>query len=128
VQLGEPGEGVGQGAALGEPGGLQAVQLHRGDVGEHAPQALLDDLEVVQRVPELAATAGVGERGVEPGDGVAKRHPGAEDAGGGEHPGGVGEGVRPRQPGVFGDPDASSAISACQTARSEALRSMRRAW
>ncbi len=33
VELAKPGEGVAEPALLGEPGHLQAVQLHRGDVG-----------------------------------------------------------------------------------------------
>src|SRR5690349_13200217 len=92
---------------LADPGLIRAEIDRRLDTARHSDPAVRERQQLQTALaPELAATAGVGERGVESGDGVAERHPCAGDAGGGEHPGGVGEGVRLGQPVVVGDPDA----------------------
>ncbi len=97
VELREPGDRVAELAALGQPTDLHAVELHRGDLGEHLHEPVLDDLEAAQRPAELLAALGVRERRVVGGDGVSERRPGAGAARPGEDTGGVLEAVRAGQ-------------------------------
>src|SRR5271166_6958726 len=54
-----------------------ASGLHRGQVGEHGHQPLLDDLETGQRLAELMALRRVAHGGAVSGGGVAQPRPGA---------------------------------------------------
>jgi hypothetical protein len=56
-----------------EAGELHAVQLHTGDFREHADEALLDDLEAAERLPELDALLAVGQSRVVRRHGVPER-------------------------------------------------------
>ena len=94
VHLGQRGDRVGELALLLEPADPQAVQLHRGDLGEHLHQLVLDELEAHQRLAELGALLGVAQRRLVGRDRVAERAPGHGDPGRGEHPRGVLEAAR----------------------------------
>jgi hypothetical protein len=52
-------------------GAVEAVPLHRDDLGQHFDQSVLHELERRQRLSELVALAGVGQRRVVGGDRVA---------------------------------------------------------
>jgi len=58
VHLGQPGQRGSQPTRRGELADLEAVQLHRGDVGEELDQPFLDDLETGERLAELLAALG----------------------------------------------------------------------
>jgi len=57
VELCQPGNYVAELAALPESADLQAVQLHRGELGEHLDQAVLDDSESWQVAGRTAGVA-----------------------------------------------------------------------
>jgi hypothetical protein len=75
VELGERGV-LEADAALGlQLGEAQADQLHAGDVGHHARELVLDELEAGERPAELLAAANVGERALVRGDRVPEPFP-----------------------------------------------------
>src|SRR3984885_2318271 len=98
VHLRQPGHRGGQAACFGQAADLQAVQLHRGEVGQHLHQPLLDDLKAGQRLAELAPLLRVPQGRVVGGGRVAERRPGAGAPGGGEYPGRVLERAGTGQP------------------------------
>ena len=100
----------------------QAQQLHGGDLGHHAAELVLHELEGGERLAELLALLGVGQRRLVGGERHAERAPGDRVAGAGR--------ARGRRRGTSGSPAAgsrpgtrtpSSVISACHTARSAVL-------
>ena len=62
VHLGQCGDRVGEFSLLLEATDTQAVQLHRGDLGQHLDQLVLVQLEAHQGLAELGALLGVAQR------------------------------------------------------------------
>src|SRR3954468_10033420 len=89
VELREPGDRVRGPPPLLEAGELNAVELHRGDVGEHPREPLLHDLEAGQRLCVLSALLAVRERCVVGRARVTSRALRANAAGCDEHAPGV---------------------------------------
>jgi hypothetical protein len=72
VHLGQRGHRTGEAALFLQLGHPEAVQLHRGDLGEHGGELVLDELEARDRFAELRPLHGVGQRGLVGRDGVAQ--------------------------------------------------------
>src|SRR6478735_10789451 len=102
VVLGQGSLGGGQGLGGVEVGDPAAMELHRGEVGEHLGEPFLDELEPGEGFAELDALLGVGQGSLVAGGGVAEGGPGDSGAGGEQHPGGVLEGAGAGQQGVGG--------------------------
>ena len=83
VVLREPGDRVGVLPGLLQACELHAVQLHAGDLREHADEALLDELKAAEGLGELDALLAVGQSRVVRRHGVPERGPRARRAGGG---------------------------------------------
>ena len=84
----------------------QAQQLHGGDLADHAAELVLHELEGGQRVPELLALLGVGQRRLVGGERDAERAPRHGVAREGQHAGDVAERAAARQPALGRDAHA----------------------